>query len=55
MGQDAKYWLDSTAIRKDLGWEPLISLEEGLREMVHWGRTYLQQLTGMSVEYVLRT
>lgn len=55
LGQDAKYWLDSTAIKKDLGWEPRISLEEGLREMVEWGRTYLPELTGMSVEYVLRT
>ena len=55
LAQDSKYWLDSSAIKKDLGWEPEISLEEGLREMVDWGRKYLPQLTGMSTEYVLRT
>jgi dTDP-glucose 4,6-dehydratase len=55
LGQDSRYWLDSSAIKHDVGWEPEISLEEGLREMVDWGRKYLPQLSGMSTEYVLRT
>lgn len=55
VGQDSRYWLDSSAIKRDVGWEPEISLEEGLREMVEWGRTYLPQLREMSTEYVLRT
>jgi len=55
LGQDSRYWLDSSAIKNDVGWEPEISLEEGLREMVEWGRKYLPQLTGVSTEYVLRT
>jgi dTDP-glucose 4,6-dehydratase len=54
LGQDARYWLDSNAIRKDVGWEPLISLEEGLAEMVDWGRKYLDELRSMSTDYVLR-
>ena len=54
-GQDSRYWLDSSAIKKDVGWEQEISLEEGLKEMVEWGRTYLPQLREMSTEYILRT
>jgi dTDP-glucose 4,6-dehydratase len=30
-GQDSRYWLDSSAIKRDVGWEPEISLEEGLQ------------------------
>lgn len=55
VGQDSRYWLDSSAIKRDVGWEPEISLEEGLREMVEWGRTYAPQLREMSTDYVLRT
>ena len=55
LGQDSRYWLDSSAIKADVGWEAQISLEEGLKEMVEWGRTYLTQLTGVSTDYVLRT
>jgi dTDP-glucose 4,6-dehydratase len=55
LGQDSRYWLDSSAIKQDVGWEPEISLEAGLREMVEWGRKYLPQLTGVSTDYVLRT
>jgi len=55
LGQDSQYWLDSSAIKRDVGWEPQIGLEEGLREMVAWGRKYLPQLRTYSTEYVLRT
>jgi dTDP-glucose 4,6-dehydratase len=55
LGQDSQYWLDSSAIRRDVGWEAEISLEEGLAEMVQWGRTYLPELRDMSTDYVLRT
>jgi dTDP-glucose 4,6-dehydratase len=55
LGQDSRYWLDSSAIKRDVGWEQEISLEEGLKEMVEWGRTYLPQLQETSTEYVLRT
>ena len=54
LGQDSRYWLDSSAIRKDLGWEPEIGWEEGLREMVDWGRKYLDQLRDWPMDYVLR-
>ena len=54
LGQDSRYWLDSSAIRKDVGWEPAIGWEEGLREMVDWGRKYLDRLRDWPMDYVLR-
>src|SRR5262249_11558364 len=29
-GEDAQYWIESSAIQRDLGWQPHISLEEGI-------------------------
>jgi len=54
LGQDSRYWLDSSAIKKDIGWEPRIGLEEGLADMVAWGRKYLDQIRDWPTEYVLR-
>lgn len=52
-GEDAQYWIDSSAIKRDAGWEPEISLEQGIKEMVDWGRKYLDFLRTVSTEYVL--
>jgi len=54
LGQDSRYWLDSSAIKRDIGWEPQISIEEGLGEMVAWGRTYVDQLRDWPMDYTLR-
>ena len=35
LGHDKRYLMDTTKIRK-LGWEPLISFEEGIRETINW-------------------
>ncbi len=53
-GQDSRYWLDSSAIKRDAGWEPQISWEEGLKEMTEWGRKYLDQLRDWPMDDVLR-
>jgi len=53
-GQDARYWLDSSAIMRDVGWKPEISWEEGLDEMVAWGREYLDELKLLSTDFVMR-
>ena len=55
LGQDSRYWLDSSAIKNDVGWEPQISLEEGIQEMIAWGKKYLPQLREWPTTYVLRT
>jgi dTDP-glucose 4,6-dehydratase len=54
LGQDSRYWLDSSAIKRDVGWEPQIGWEEGLGEMVAWARKYLDQLREWPMDYVLR-
>jgi dTDP-glucose 4,6-dehydratase len=54
LGQDSRYWLDSSAIRRDVGWEAKIGWDEGLDEMVRWGRKYLDQLRDWPMDYVLR-
>jgi dTDP-glucose 4,6-dehydratase len=54
LGQDSRYWLDSSAIKRDVGWEPQIDWKEGLDEMVVWGRKYLDQLKVTPTNYVMR-
>jgi dTDP-glucose 4,6-dehydratase len=54
LGQDSRYWLDSSALKRDAGWEPQIGWDEGLTEMVHWGRTYWDEIKDWPTEYVLR-
>ena len=54
LGQDARYWLDSSAIKRDVGWEPIVGWDEGLRDMVEWGRQNLAALRTLSTDFVLR-
>lgn len=35
-GHDRRYPVDSTKIRRELGWEPEIGWEQGLRELIGW-------------------
>ena len=35
-GHDFRYAIDATKIRDELGWEPSVTLEEGLRRTVRW-------------------
>lgn len=35
-GQDARYWLDCSKAKRDLGWEPKVKLENGLKEVIEW-------------------
>jgi dTDP-glucose 4,6-dehydratase len=54
LGQDSRYWLDSSRIKRDLGWEPTIGWDEGLAEMVAWGRRYADQIREWPTGYTLR-
>ena len=35
-GHDKRYAIDATKIKKELGWEPKVSLNDGLNKTVHW-------------------
>ena len=37
-GQDRRYAIDYSKIKQELGWEPSLTFEEGLRDMVEWYR-----------------
>lgn len=54
IGQDARYWLDSSKIKRDVGWVPEIDWAEGLAEMVAWGKEHLGEIRDVSPEYVMR-
>lgn len=36
LGQDAAYVIDSTKTRRELGWKPTVSLNEGIKEVIGW-------------------
>ena len=54
LGQDSRYWLDSSAIEKDVGWQAEIGWDEGLDEMVEWGRKYLDDIRDWPTGYTMR-
>ena len=35
-GHDARYAIDSSRIRDELGWRPSVAVEEGLEKTIHW-------------------
>jgi dTDP-glucose 4,6-dehydratase len=38
-GHDRRYALDSSKIRRELGWQPQVSFEEGIRRTIDWYRS----------------
>ena len=35
-GHDARYAIDASRIKDELGWEPSVTIEQGLEQTVHW-------------------
>ena len=54
VGQDSRYWLDSTAAWRDFGWRPEIEWAEGLDEVVRWARANFDVLRDWPTDYQLR-
>lgn len=46
-GHDRRYALDCTKIRKELGWEPVIPFEQGLRRTIEWYRSNPDWVAGV--------
>jgi len=52
LGQDAAYVIDSTKARKELGWHPAVSLEEGLAEVIEWVEGNWEEIQQQPLEYI---
>lgn len=53
VGQDARYWLDSSAIRA-LGWAQEVDWPEGLGEVHDWAARNIEALSRATTDYQLR-
>ena len=51
-GQDSRYIIDSSKARRELNWRPIISLEQGLAEMIDWVSENFDKLVTEPLEYV---
>jgi len=51
-GQDKAYVIDSTKARGELGWNPKIPLNEGLRDVIRWIETNWNEISCQPLEYV---
>lgn len=50
-GQDAAYVIDSTKARSELGWQPTVSLDTGLGEVIDWVTAYWQEIQRQPLDY----
>ncbi|MDC1076108.1 GDP-mannose 4,6-dehydratase [Litorivicinus sp.] len=54
LGQDSRYWLDSSAIFEDVGWKPEMTWDVGLKEVKDWAEANLDVLQKTPTDYTLR-
>lgn len=52
LGKDAAYLLDSSKARREIGWEPSISLEQGIDETIEWVLNNIDVLRKQPLDYV---
>ena len=52
--EDKQYWIDSTKIKKELGWRPNISLRDGINETGKWVKNNLDELSNEPMTFSLR-
>lgn len=51
-GKDSAYMLDSFKLRTELGWRDVISLEQGIDEIVEWAERFKDELPKLPVSYI---
>jgi dTDP-glucose 4,6-dehydratase len=50
-GQDAAYVIDSALARSELGWQPEVTLAEGLKEVINWVQFNLTEIRQLPLSY----
>jgi len=51
-GKDAAYLLDSSKLRDGLNWKDLITLDQGIEEVIEWVGQYIDILDKQEFEYI---
>lgn len=51
VGKDSAYHLDSTKLRKELGWQDRINLDRGLDECIAWVKSNFERLKAQPLDY----
>lgn len=52
LGKDSAYHLDSTKLRKELGWMDHISLDQGIDQCIYWVKNNLSALKSQPFDYI---
>ena len=52
VGQDTMYVIDSSKIRRELRWNPLISLDQGIDDVIAWVEEYYNELINTPMDYI---
>jgi len=52
LGQDARYTLDFTKAERELGWEPQVKFEDGVRETIDWINENWDRVRSEPLQYV---
>ncbi|MGZ5926961.1 MAG: GDP-mannose 4,6-dehydratase [Rhizomicrobium sp.] len=52
LGKDAAYRLDSAKLRRELGWQDKISLEQGIAETLAWVNRFFDELKTLPLDYI---
>lgn len=52
VGQDTMYVIDSSKIRRELSWTPLISLDQGIDDVIAWVEEYYNELINTPMDYI---
>ncbi len=52
LGQDKAYVIDSSKARREFGWYPVITMEQGLKSTVAWVEQYWDEIQTQPLEYI---
>ena len=52
LGQDAAYVIDSSRARAEFGWTPMVSLDEGIKEVISWIEQNFAEIKTLPLSYV---